>query len=181
MCPISRMMTCVCVSVYTIRFPKYISTYSYSARYTGDSRRECSRSTVRTPVPPKPVTANACSCFSMSADPAAVAANVAVAANAAVAAATAAVQALSSHLPQSAYPQHKLALPSFWLDDPAGWFQHAEAEFTLARLPANCYICHVHVIHALPSEVLAAVRDLTRGVTAATPEPYLLLKEALLT
>jgi hypothetical protein len=32
--PISRMMTCVCVSVYTIRFPKYISTYSYSARYS---------------------------------------------------------------------------------------------------------------------------------------------------
>jgi hypothetical protein len=111
----------------------------------------------------------------MSADPAA------LAANAAVAAATAAIQALSSHLPQAEYPQHKLALPTFWLDDPAGWFQHAEAEFTLARLPANCYICYIHVIRALPSEVLAAVRDLTRGVTAATPEPYLLLKEALLT
>jgi hypothetical protein len=100
---------------------------------------------------------------------------------AAVAAANAAVQALSSHLPASAYPQHKLALPPFWLDDPAGWFQHAEAEFTLSRLPANCYICYVHVIRALPSEVLAAVRDLTCGVTAATPDPYLLLKEALLT
>jgi hypothetical protein len=111
----------------------------------------------------------------MSADPAA------VATNAAVAAATAAIQALSSHLPQSDYPQHKLALPTFWLDDPAGWFKHAEEEFTLAPLPANCYICYIHVIRALPSEVLAAVRDLTSGVTAATPEPYLLLKEALLT
>jgi hypothetical protein len=110
----------------------------------------------------------------ISTDPAA------VAANAAVAAATAAVQALSSHLPSVTSPQHKLALPSFWLDDPAGWFQHAEAEFTLARLPANSYICYVHVIRALPSEVLAAVRDLTRVVTAATPDPYL-LKDALLT
>jgi hypothetical protein len=35
-CPFSRMMT----YVYTRRFPKYISTYSYSARYTGDSQRE---------------------------------------------------------------------------------------------------------------------------------------------
>jgi hypothetical protein len=110
----------------------------------------------------------------MSADPAS------VAANAAVAAATAAVQALSAHLP-SASQQHKLALPSFWLDDPAGWFQHAEAEFTLARLPANSYICYIHVIRALPSEVLAAVRDLTRVVTAATPDPYLLIKDTLLT
>jgi hypothetical protein len=110
----------------------------------------------------------------MSADPAS------VAANAAVAAATAAVQALSSHLP-SASQQHKLALPSFWLDDPAGWFQHAEAEFTFARLPAHSYICYVHVIRALPSEVLAAVRDLARVVTAATPDPYLLIKDALLT
>jgi hypothetical protein len=111
----------------------------------------------------------------MSADPAS------VAANAAVAAATAAVQALSSHLPSATSQQHKLALLSFWLDDPAGWFQHAEAEFTLARLPAHSYICYVHVIRALPSEVLAAVRDLTRVVTAATPEPYLLIKDALLT
>ncbi len=127
---------CVCVPVYTIRFPKYISTYSYSARYTGDSRRECSRSTARAHWPSQPVTADACSCFTMSADPAA------VAANAAVAAATAAIQALSSHLPQSDYLQHKLALPTFWLDDPAGWFQHAEAEFTLARLPANLYLLY---------------------------------------
>jgi hypothetical protein len=38
----------------------------------------------------------------------------------------------------------------------------------------------MHVVRALPSEVLAAVRDLTRDVTAATPEPYLLIKDALL-
>ncbi len=99
----------------------------------------------------------------MSTDPAA------VAANAAVAAATAAVQALSSHLPSVTSPH-----PSFWLDDSAGWFQHAEAEFTLftlARLPANSYICYVHVIWALPSEVLAAVRDLTRVGHRCHPGP----------
>jgi hypothetical protein len=38
----------------------------------------------------------------------------------------------------------------------------------------------MHVIRALPSEVLAAVHDLTRDITAATPQPYLQLKEALL-
>jgi hypothetical protein len=57
---------------------------------------------------------------------------------------------------------------------------HAEAEFALARLPANSYVCYMHVVRALPSEVLTAVRDLTRDITAATPEPYLLIKDALL-
>jgi hypothetical protein len=61
-----------------------------------------------------------------------------------------------------------------------GWFQHAEAEFTLAHLPANSYVCYVHVIRALSSEVLTAVRDLTRDITASTPEPYLLMKDPLL-
>ncbi len=32
----------------------------------------------------------------------------------------------------------------------------------------------------MPSKVLTAVRDLTRDFTAATPEPYLLIKDALL-
>jgi hypothetical protein len=36
------------------------------------------------------------------------------------------------------------------------------------------------VIRALPSEVLTAVRDLTRNITAATPDPYNILKDALL-
>jgi hypothetical protein len=63
----------------------------------------------------------------MSVDPAATAA----AANAA------AVQALTEALQPASISHHKLALPSFWVEDPAGWFQHAEAEFTLARLPAH--------------------------------------------
>jgi hypothetical protein len=65
----------------------------------------------------------------------------------------------------------QLSLPTFWLEDPAGWFQHTEAEFMLARLPANYYVCYMQVILALSSEVLTAVRDLTRDVTAATLEP----------
>lgn len=99
---------------------------------------------------------------------------------AAAAAATAAIQALSDILQPAVFQPHKLTLPSFWIHDPAGWFQHAEAEFALARVPANSYVCYMHVVRALPSEALTAVRDLTREVTAATPEPYLLLKEALL-
>jgi hypothetical protein len=100
----------------------------------------------------------------MSVDPAT------AAANAAAMAATAAVQALSELLQPAALPQHRLSLPAFWTQDPAVWFQHAEAEFTLARLPANSYVCYVHVISALSSEVLTAVRDLTRDITAATPK-----------
>ncbi len=57
-----------------------------------------------------------------------------VAASAAAVAATAAVQALRAALQPVTLSQHKLALPSFWTEDPAEWFQHAEAKFTLARL-----------------------------------------------
>jgi hypothetical protein len=65
---------------------------------------------------------------------------------AAAAAATAAVQALT---PKALRPvslqQHTVTLPGFWQEDPVGWFQHAEAEFLLARIPANSYVCYVHV------------------------------------
>jgi hypothetical protein len=90
------------------------------------------------------------------------------------------VQALSEALQPAVFQHHKLTLPLFWTQDPVGWFMHAEAEFALARVPANSYVCYMHVVRALPSEVLTAVRDLTRDVTAATPEPYLLIKDALL-
>jgi hypothetical protein len=112
----------------------------------------------------------------MSVDPVAAAAT----ANAAAVLATAAVQALSEVLQPASMSAHKLSLPTFWLEDLAGWFQHAEAEFTLARLPANSYVCYMHVIRALPSEILIAVRDVTRDITANTPDPCLQLKEALL-
>jgi hypothetical protein len=98
---------------------------------------------------------------------------------AAAAATSAAVQALSEALQPAVFQHHKLKLPPFWTQDPVGWFLHAEAEFALARVPANLYACYMHVVRALPSEVLTAVRDLTRDVTATTPVPYLLIKDAL--
>jgi hypothetical protein len=77
--------------------------------------------------------------------------------------------------------QHKVTLPNFWLEDPVGWgFQHAKAEFLLTRIPANSFVCYIHVMHALPSKALIAIRDLARNVTAAMPDPYNLIKDALL-
>jgi hypothetical protein len=99
---------------------------------------------------------------------------------AAIAAATAAVTALSEALQPGTLQHHKVSLPTFWTEDPTGWFHHAEAEFLLARIPANSYVCYMHVVRALSSEALTAVRDLIRDVTAATPDPYTLIKEALL-
>ncbi len=61
-----------------------------------------------------------------------------------------------------------------------GWFQHSEAEFTLAHIPANSYVCYIHVIQAMPSKVLTVVRDLTREITVASSDPYLQNKEAFL-
>jgi hypothetical protein len=87
------------------------------------------------------------------------------------------MQALSEALQPAVFQQHKLTLPLFWIQDPVGWFLHAEVKFALARMPANSYVCYMHVVCALPSEVLTAVRDLTRDVTAAMPEPYLLIKD----
>ncbi len=89
----------------------------------------------------------------MSVDPVA----TATATNAAAEAATAAVQALSKVLQPAAMSHHKLWLTTFGVEDPAGWFQQPEAEFTLTRLPAHSYVCYVHVICPLPSEVLTAV------------------------
>jgi hypothetical protein len=68
---------------------------------------------------------------------------------AAAAAATAAVQALTKALRPVSLQQHKVTLPGFWQEDPVGWFQHAEAEFLLARIPANSYVSYIHVIRAL--------------------------------
>jgi hypothetical protein len=78
------------------------------------------------------------------------------------------VQALSEVLQPASMSTHKLSLPAFWVEDLAGWFQHAEAEFTLARLLAHSYVCYVHVICALSSDVLTAVRDLTRDIISST-------------
>jgi hypothetical protein len=112
----------------------------------------------------------------MSVDPAA----TATATNAAAEAATAAVQALSKVLQPAAMSHHKLSLPTFGVEDPAGWFQQPEAEFTLTRLPAipMCATSMSSVLFHLKCSPLS--RDLTRDIMGATPEPYLQLKEALL-
>jgi hypothetical protein len=99
--------------------------------------------------------------------------------NAAAVAATAAVQALTDALHPAAFSQHKLFLPSFWLEDPVNWFQPYEVEFTQVCLPTNSYVCYILVIQALPSEVLTTIRDFTRDITTATPELNLKNKEAL--
>ena len=74
----------------------------------------------------------------------------------------------------------KVNLPAFWTHDPPGWFQHAEADFIYNRIPDNSYVGYVNVIRALPSEVLAAVCDVTRDISPTTAGPYMLLKAALL-
>jgi hypothetical protein len=98
----------------------------------------------------------------------------------AVAATTAVVQVLSEALQPGSLRQHKVSLPNFRMEDPVGWFPHAEAEFLPARIPANSYVCSMHVVHALPSEALTTVCDLTLDVTTATPDQYNLIKDVLL-
>jgi hypothetical protein len=76
----------------------------------------------------------------------------------------ASVQALAAALQQhSLQPglQNKVTLPPFWPQDPAAWFQHIEAEFVIACIPLTSYLCYLHVIRALPAEVITAIRDIT--------------------
>ena len=42
------------------------------------------------------------------------------------------------------------------------------------------HTCYLHAVGALQPDVLLAVRDITRVVTALTPNPYNLLKAALI-
>jgi len=93
--------------------------------------------------------------------------------------AAASMQALADAL-QNNGPNIKLLLPQFWTHDPVGWFHHIEAEFVIARIPANSYLCYLHVVRALPSEVITAVADLTGAINPTTPNAYELFKQALL-
>jgi hypothetical protein len=49
------------------------------------------------------------------------------------------------------------------MEDLVGWFQHAKAEYLLARIPADSYFCYMHMVRALPSEALTPVRNLIRA------------------
>jgi hypothetical protein len=63
--------------------------------------------------------------------------------------------ALQQHTLQPAQ-QTKVTLPPFWSHDLAAWFQHIEAEFIIARVPLTSYLCYLHVIRALPADVVTA-------------------------
>jgi hypothetical protein len=95
----------------------------------------------------------------------------------------ASVQALAAALQQHSLqsgPQFKVTLPPFWPQDPVGWFQHIEAEFIIARVPLTSYLCYLHVIKALPSDVITAVRDITSSITAESLNAYEAIKQTLL-
>jgi hypothetical protein len=93
------------------------------------------------------------------------------------------VQALAAALQQHSLQtgqQPKVTLPPFWPQDPAAWFQHIEAEFVIARVPLTSYLCYLHVIRALPADVITAVRDITSTITADSVKAYDAVKQALL-
>ena len=109
-----------------------------------------------------------------------------VAATAQAAAATAAsvqtlVNALHSGGTAAASSAHRLSLSSFWREDPVGWFHYAEAEFVVANVQLNSYLCYSHVLRALSPEVIATVRDYVRTITPDTPDAYATLKNVLIT
>jgi hypothetical protein len=93
------------------------------------------------------------------------------------------VQALAAALQQHTLQpanQTKVTLPTFWSHDPNPWFQHIEAEFLIARVPLSSYLCYLHVIRALPANVVTAIRDITSVITAESVNAYEAVKRALL-
>jgi hypothetical protein len=55
-----------------------------------------------------------------------------------------------------------------------------QAEFIIARVPLTSYLCYLHVIHALPLDVVTAIRDITANITAESINAYDLVKQTLL-
>jgi hypothetical protein len=94
------------------------------------------------------------------------------------------VQALAAVLQQHTLQpalQTKVTLPPFWSHDPAAWFQPIEAEFIIARVPLTSSLCYLHVIHALPADVITAVTTvITSNITAESVNAYDAVKQALL-
>jgi hypothetical protein len=71
-------------------------------------------------------------------------------------------------------------MPPFWPQDPAAWFQHIEAELIIARVPLTSYLCYLHVIRALPPDVVTAIPNITSHITAESVNAYDAVKQALL-
>jgi hypothetical protein len=95
------------------------------------------------------------------------------------AAAAASIQALAEALQQqhiNQTPRHRISLPTFWKQDPRGWFHHIEAKFTIARVPLTSYHCYLHIIWALPADIIADVHDLIRTITEETANAYEVIK-----
>jgi hypothetical protein len=69
---------------------------------------------------------------------------------------------------------------SLWKEDPVRWFHYAEAEFVVANVQLNSYLCYCHVLRVLSREVIATVRDYVRTVTPDTPDAYATLKNVLI-
>jgi hypothetical protein len=96
---------------------------------------------------------------------------------------TASVQALAAALQQQSLQPgtaNRLSLPPFWPPEPAAWFPHVEAEFLLARVLLTSYLCYLHIIRALPPDIIASIRDITRHLTAESLDAYDIVKQALL-
>jgi hypothetical protein len=69
-------------------------------------------------------------------------------------------------------------LPDFWLSDTDMWFLQVEAAFQRARV-TDSHTKYDYVLMKLPESVLASVKDVVRAVTDATADPYLELKNRL--
>jgi hypothetical protein len=109
-----------------------------------------------------------------------------VLATAQAAAATAAsvqtlVNALHTGGPAATSQSHRLSLSSFWREDPVGWFHYAEAEFVVANLQLNSYLCYSHVLQALSPEVIPTVREYVCTIRMETLDAYTTLKSVLIT
>jgi hypothetical protein len=76
---------------------------------------------------------------------------------------------------------HRISLPTFWKEDPVGWFHHIEAEFNIARVTLSNYHCYLHISWALLADIIAGVhRTLIRTITNERPNAYEVIKAALL-
>jgi hypothetical protein len=101
----------------------------------------------------------------------------------AAAATAASIQALAEALQANGPPAastHRLVLSTFWKEDPIGWFHYAEAEFVVAVVPLNSYLCYSHILRSLPPDVITTVCNLVCTMTPDTPGAYAYLKQALL-
>ena len=71
-----------------------------------------------------------------------------------------------------------IKLPEFWTDDPESWFISIESQFRKARITVS-HTKYDHTLGKLPKELIAAVKDIIRGINDTTTDPYEQLKNRL--